>query len=76
MGVEGGQGEEGGGYTKGAEGIMLLKPSTTERPVSWPLQEDTVHSSSHAPPRSLVLAKEVFKTNALVLESCRGLGTS
>ena len=65
---EQGQREGGaGGNLRGAEGtVMLEQPhaSTTGTPVPRPLQKDTGHSPSHQPSRALLLAGDIWGTEA------------
>ena len=56
--------------------LSSLKPAPTGRPLPWPPHKDTVQSSSHPTPSSLVFTGYVFKATVLILESYRGLGTS
>ena len=52
--------------------LSSLKPAPTGRPLPWAPHKDTVQSSSHPTPSSLVFTGDVFKATVLILESLGG----
>ena len=56
--------------------LFSLRPAPTGRPLPWPPQKHTIHSTSHPPPGSPAFAGYIFKSTLLIQESYRGLGTS